>query len=89
MSLLPSLPGAGRAVGRVLRNPGVQAGIGTAVGMATFRGGGQATGQRRRRKKGISATELKAFTRVTGVLNKYCKTPPPMKRRTSGGRKCR
>jgi hypothetical protein len=50
---------------------------------------GRAAGGRRRRK-GISATELKAFTRVTSVLNKYCKTPSPTKRRSAPrGKACR
>lgn len=45
---------------------------------------------RRRRRKGISASELKAFTRVTQVLNKYCKTPSPTKRRSAPrGKACR
>lgn len=52
-------------------------------------GRGQAAAPRRRRRKGISGSELKAFTRVTAVLNKYCKTPPPMRRRTSRSSKCR
>jgi hypothetical protein len=48
------------------------------------------TAPRKRRAKGITATQLKAFTRVTALLNKYCKTPPPTKRRSaSRGKACR
>lgn len=37
---------------------------------------GKAPGHRTR-AKGITATQLKAFTRVTHILDKYCKVKPP------------
>lgn len=44
----------------------------------------------RRRSKGISGSEMKAFRRVTNVLGQLCKTPAPTRRRTaSKGRSCR
>jgi len=52
-----------------------------------FWGGGQP--QKRRRAKGITGAQLKAFTRVTGILNKYCKAPPPRRRAASRSTKCR
>lgn len=104
MSLLPALAGAGSAIlrgggavaGRVKRGtviPGMGT-VGTVVTGATV--GGMvydAMGnpvRRRRRSKGITASQLKAFTRVTSILNKYCKTPAPMKRRAaSRSKSCR
>lgn len=96
------LPGAGAigAAGRIVRGtvsriPGsVRSGVGGAVGGAVVGGAidaltGRPVASRRRRSKGITGRELKAFTRVTGILNKYCKTPAPMKRRTTRSRSCR
>jgi hypothetical protein len=49
-----------------------------------------AAAPRRRRSKGISGSEMKAFRRVTNVLGQLCKTPAPTRRRTaSKGRSCR
>jgi hypothetical protein len=88
MSLLPSIfGGAGRAAGAIGRSrPGVGTGmaIGAAAERAMARGGGG-----RRRMKGITGAQLKAFTRVTAILNKYCKTPPPRRRASTRGKSCR
>lgn len=99
MSLLPALTRGSMAVGgaimsrggAVLRNPTVQGAIGAAAGAALYDAAGNLVrpAGRRRRAKGITARELKSFTRVTGLLNKYCKTPPPMKRRTTRSKTCR
>lgn len=45
----------------------------------------------RGRSKGITATQLKAFTRVTHILDKYCKVKPPggARRTTKRTTKCR
>ena len=45
---------------------------------------------RRTRSKGITGRELKSFTRVTHILNKYCKAAPPRRRAApSKGKACR
>jgi hypothetical protein len=44
---------------------------------------GSQPGRRRRRAKGITGTELKSFRRVTGLLQKLCKTPAPTRRARS------
>lgn len=67
---------------------------GTIVGGMLYDKSGQAIGPvpKRPRSKGITGRELKSFTRVTGILNKYCKTPPPVSRRGRGyskGKSCR
>lgn len=65
---------------------------GTIIAGMVYDKAGQAIGPvpKRPRSKGITARELKSFTRVTGILNKYCKTPPPTKRRSaSRSRSCR
>lgn len=94
------IPGAGavggsitRAVaGSVARRVGRYAGgAATAVGVGAilYDAAGNPVGQRRRRRsKGITANQLKAFTRVTAILNKYCKTPPP-RRPAKRSTKCR
>lgn len=100
MSLLPALGSLGRgavtagravvpAAGRVLRNPGVQGAAGAVVGGMLYDQFGNPVRRAKRRAKGITARELKSFTRVTSILNKYCKTPPPMKRRTARSKSCR
>lgn len=89
MSLVPLATGAvrlGRAAGRVA-GP-VATGVAIAGAAGSLMGGGGGT-RRRRRRKGITGTELANFERVTKMLNKFCKTPPPMRRRKSGGRSCR
>jgi hypothetical protein len=53
---------------------------------------GQVVGKApRRRAKGITGAQLKAFYRVNSLLNKVCKTAPPISRRGSsrGKRPCR
>lgn len=100
MSLLPALPSlapvvatgarVARTVGPALRRyGGTAAAVATAGAVLYDAAGNPVRTMRKRRAKGITARELKSFTRVTGILNKYCKTPPPMKRRTSKGRACR
>jgi hypothetical protein len=89
MSLVPLTQGAvrlGRAAGRVA-GP-VATGVAIAGAAGSLMGGGGGT-RRRRRRKGITGTELANFERVTKMLNKFCKTPPPMRRRKTGGRSCR
>lgn len=94
------LPGAG-AVGNVItgrvaqsvaRRVGRYAGgavTAAGAGALLYDAAGNVVGQRRRRRsKGITATQLKAFTRVTAILNKYCKTPPP-RRPAKRSTKCR
>lgn len=49
---------------------------------------GQLPPIKRRRARGITATELRNFKRVTKTLNKWCKVAPPT-RRAKGGRACR
>lgn len=61
----------------------------TVGGLAAVEGlvrNGQLPVIKRRRARGISGTELKNFKRVSKTLSKWCKTPPPMKRRAA---KCR
>lgn len=96
MSLL-SLPtlarGAGtlaRSAGGVIRrNAGTVATVGGTAAIL-YDQFGNPVRRKRPRSKGITARELKSFTRVTGILNKYCKTPPPTKRRSaSRSRSCR
>lgn len=94
MSLLPTLArGAGtlarRAGGAVGRNAGTIATVG-GVGAVVYDQFGNPIRRKRPRGKGITARELKSFTRVTGLLNKYCKTPPPTKRQSaSRSKSCR
>lgn len=94
MSLLPSiagaLPGVGRAVGTVARRYGGAIGGLATAGAILYDAAGNPVRPRRRRSKGITARELKAFTRVTGIMNKYCKTPAPTRRRSAPrGKSCR
>ncbi len=93
MSLLPamgSIGTIGRAASRVFRNPAVQGAAGAAAGAAMVDQFGRRVATRRRRSKGITARELKSFTRVTGILNKYCKTAPPRRRAAPArGKACR
>lgn len=97
MSLLPAIAGvAGRVVrggGAILRSPVGRAVTGGAAGAAIYDAAGNLLRGRpgkRRRAKGITGRELKSFVRVTGLLNKYCKTPPPTKRRGAAkGKICR
>lgn len=93
---LPSLArGAGALVrrgGGVLRRNAGTIGTVATAGAILYDAAGNPVGRRKRpRSKGITARELKSFTRVTGLLNKYCKTPPPTKRRgaPSRGKSCR
>ena len=77
MSILPAIV---RGAGTVARNlPTVL--TGAAAATVLYDAAGNPVRRARRRSKGITATQLKAFTRVTAILNKYCKTPPPAKRR--------
>lgn len=95
---LQSLPrlarGAGQIVrrtgGAIARNSGTIGAVATA-GAILYDANGNQVRRKRPRSKGITARELKSFTRVTGLLNKYCKTPPPTKRRgaPSRGKSCR
>lgn len=96
MSLLslPSLArGAGtltRSAGNVIRRNAGTIGTVATAGAILYDAAGNPVRRKRPRSKGITARELKSFTRVTGLLNKYCKTPPPTKRRSaSKGRSCR
>jgi hypothetical protein len=96
MSLLTRLPTLGQAtsiakqVGRAtVRNAGTIGTVATAGAILYDQFGNPVRTKRRARSKGITARELKSFTRVTGILNKYCKTPPPMKRRTARSKSCR
>lgn len=64
------------------------------VGAARLAGAGRRAAAdqapRRRRSKGISGSEMKAFRRVTNVLGQLCKTPAPTRRRTaSRSKSCR
>lgn len=69
------IPAAARAVGRALPGAAAAAGAGAAGGAATaLLGGGGSTGMRRR-GKGISATELRGFKRVTSLLRKVGMKP--------------
>lgn len=79
------LPSRGRTMpgGGVMTDVAI-GGAGVALGRMTR----SAAPGRRRRAKGISGSEFRAFKRVTNILNKVCKTPAPMRRRT-GGRSCR
>lgn len=94
MSALPTLArGAGtlarRAGGAIGRNAGTIATVG-GIGAVVYDQFGNPIRRKRPRGKGITARELKSFTRVTGLLNKFCKTPPPTKRRSaSRGKSCR
>jgi hypothetical protein len=86
MSILPALVRGAGTIARRLPGAVTTAAAATVLYDAM---GNQVT-TRRRRRKGISASELKAFTRVTQVLAKYCKTPPPTKRRGAPrGKSCR
>lgn len=90
MSLLPALVRGGAAVVR-RRAGAVATGAATAatVGSVMYDAAGNPVRKKRRRGKGITATELKSFTRVTGLLNKFCKTPPPRRSAPRGKSKCR
>jgi hypothetical protein len=78
MSILPSL---GRQAGQVVRRYGGTAATVATAGAVLYDAAGNPVKRRKPKSKGITARELKSFTRVTSILNKYCKTPPPMKRR--------
>lgn len=96
---LQSLPRLGRAAGQIVRrtggaiarNSGTIGAVATAGAILYDAAGNPVMRRKRPRSKGITARELKSFTRVTGLLNKYCKTPPPTKRRNapSRGKSCR
>lgn len=82
-----------RATSAVARSGSVR---GAAVSAAAGAGGaflfdqfGNPVRRPRRRSKGITGTELKSFRRVTSILNKLCKSPPPTKRRSTRSTKCR
>lgn len=96
-----SLPGAGYAAGRAVaqvgRMVGGRAGL-VAAGLSVIGGliydqSGQVVGKApKRRAKGITGAQLKAFYRVNSLLNKVCKTAPPISRRGAsrgGKRACR
>jgi hypothetical protein len=86
MSLLPAIVRGGATVARNL--PSILGGAAAAT--VLYDAAGNPVARRKRRSKGITATQLKAFTRVTAILNKYCKTPPPAKRRgASRSKSCR
>lgn len=94
LNRLPTLArGAGQLVrraGGVLARKAGTIGTVATVGAILYDANGNPVRRKRPRGKGITARELKSFTRVTHLLNKYCKTPPPTKRRTaSKGRSCR
>lgn len=97
MGVLPgigALASAGRYVGtvagRVTRRYGGAIGAAAGVGGLLYDAAGNPVRQRRRRSKGITARELKAFTRVTGIMNKYCKVGPPRRRAAAPkGKACR
>ena len=100
MSILPgagaALPRLGQAMGRagrVATSPGGQIaiGVGTAVAAGRIARGGGGGAPVRRRAKGITGRELKAFTRVNGILDKFCKIKPPTRRAGSPrrGKACR
>lgn len=95
---LPALPAIGgaiatgaRMIGRGARRygPAAVGAAGTAAVLYDAAGRPVQAVRRKTRSRGITARELKSFTRVTSILNKYCKTPPPMKRRTSRSKGCR
>lgn len=86
MSLLPAIVRGGATVARNL--PSILGGAAAAT--VLYDAAGNPVMRKRRRSKGITASQLKAFTRVTAILNKYCKTPPPVKRRGAPrGKSCR
>ena len=97
MSLLPGIGAigtAGRAVGgavaRAGRRYGGLVGAAAGVGSVLYDAMGNPVRAKRRRSKGITARELKAFTRVTGIMNKYCKVGPPRRRAAAPkGKACR
>ena len=92
MSIVSGLPTLARGAGQIIRrNAGTIIGTGATVGAILYDANGNPVRRKRPRSKGITARELKSFTRVTGLLNKYCKTPPPTKRRgaPSRGKSCR
>ncbi len=84
-----TLPGMG-GLGGLGRDVAVGVGAGAVVGAINRRASASGGAMRRRRAKGISGSEMKAFNRVTRILDKVCKTPAPVRRRsTSKGRSCR
>ncbi len=90
MPALPALATVGRTVGTAVRRYGGTVATVGGAGAILYDAAGNPVQRRRPKSKGITARELKSFTRVTGILNKYCKTPPPMKRRAAGRSKsCR
>lgn len=93
VSLLPAITGAGRALipraTGALRGSAGGVAAGAAGAMLYDALGNPVKRAVRRRSKGITARELKSFTRVTGILNKYCKTPAPMRRRNTRSKSCR
>jgi hypothetical protein len=74
-------------LGQTLRRGGlslakkIPGGIGTAITAGAILydsfGNPVARAPKRHRAKGITASQLKAFTRVTHILDKYCKVKPP------------
>ena len=90
---------AGRTVGRAVRRyagagwvQNILAAGGTIVAGMVYDAANRPIGPapKRKRSKGITARELKSFTRVTGILSKYCKTPPPRRRAAPArGKSCR
>jgi hypothetical protein len=71
----PMFPGSGESMSRESGN--------RRPGGGRDSGGGQ---RRRGRGKGISAAELRAFARVTRVIDKYAKQRPPIKHAARRGR---
>lgn len=68
----------GGLVGLAKRMPG-KIGLAATAGALLYDSFGNVVGRapRRARAKGITARELKSFTRVTHILDKYCKIKPP------------
>jgi hypothetical protein len=82
----------GGAIALAKKIPG-PVGLAATAGMMLYDSFGNPIGRapRRARAKGITATQLKAFTRVTHILDKYCKVKPPggARRTTKRATKCR
>lgn len=89
---LGSSPMRGGALALAKRVPG-PVGLAATAGALLYDSFGNVVGRvpRRARAKGITATQLKAFTRVTHILDKYCKVKPPggARRTTKRATKCR
>lgn len=101
LSLLPALPGAGPIVAAGVgmatraarsaiiwcrRNPQWCSTIGGTAAVAAMIERGELPHPPRRRSRGITGRELRAFRRVHGVLSKFC--APKMKIRRKGASKC-